>query len=146
MPNAGIFSLFPSYPRRKTDLRHRDSLAIQISELSLEEALFRAVVSTGLIIPCQSTPGTEPEWDLGLRSARWDSLAVGKKVRNKKVPMLTFLSLALLCYLYIVVTQQPSIIIENAENPPKLLGNMSGSRRGRGRGGEAGRPSSHFCL
>lgn len=73
-------------------------------------------------------------------------MAVGKKKHNKKVPMLTFLSLALLCYLYIVVTQQPSITIENAENPHKLMGNMSGSQRGRGWGGEAGRPSSHFCL
>lgn len=68
----------------------------------MEEALFRAVVSTGLIIPCQSTLGTEPEWELGLRPARWDSMAVGKKEHNKKVPVLTFLSLPPLCYLYTV--------------------------------------------
>lgn len=61
-------------------------------------------------------------------------MAVGKKEHTKKVPMLTFLSLALLCYLYIVVTQQPSIIIENAENPHQLLGNMSGSPCERGWG------------
>lgn len=75
---------FPSLPilASREDRLRTQGLASHLdlrAELSVEEALFRAVVSTGLIIPCQSTLGTEPEWELGLRPARWDSMAVGEK-------------------------------------------------------------------
>lgn len=72
---------FLSFPPCLADLRHRDWLDIQISELSLEEALFRAVVSTGLIISCQSTLGTEPEWELGAEACKVEQHGSGGKKR-----------------------------------------------------------------